>query len=73
MLQVLRSGKPWDASAKVDAQALAAAKKITDFQAKLARIVPDQEALTDLTVSAPLNYRLHCLDTNAGQRANSMS
>jgi hypothetical protein len=53
MMQVVRTGKAWDASSKLDAQALAATKKITDFQAKLVKITPDQEALTDLTVITP--------------------
>jgi hypothetical protein len=50
MMEVIRSGKAWDQSSKVDAKAVATAKKITDFQTKLSKIVPDQEALTDLTV-----------------------
>jgi hypothetical protein len=50
MMSVVRSGQPWVASAKVDATSLAAAKKVVDFQTKLSKIVPDQEALSDLTV-----------------------
>lgn len=50
MMEVVKSGKS-GSLAKPDAKALAAAKKITDFQGKISKIVPDQEALNDLTVS----------------------
>jgi len=50
MMEVVRSGKP-GSSAKPDAKALAAAKKIAEFQGKISKIVPNQEALNDLTVS----------------------
>jgi hypothetical protein len=50
MMEVVRTGSPLAPSAKVDAKALAAAKKITTFQTRIARILPDQEALSDLTV-----------------------
>jgi endothelin-converting enzyme len=52
MMEVVRTGNPWSPAAKVDAKALANAKKITTFQTRIARILPDQEALSDLTVSA---------------------
>jgi hypothetical protein len=50
MMEIVRSGKP-GSSAKADAKALAAAKRIADFQGKISKIVPDQEVLNDLTVS----------------------
>jgi predicted metalloendopeptidase len=49
-MEIVRSGTPSTASAKIDAKALAAAKKITDLQTKLSKIVPDQEALQEFTV-----------------------
>jgi hypothetical protein len=55
MKEVVRSGQAWTAGAKVDkkvdATALNEAKKITEFTQKLAKIVPEQEALSELTVS----------------------
>lgn len=50
ILDIVRTGKVAGQS-KVSSDAVARAKKITDFQAKIAKIVPEQEALTDFTVS----------------------
>jgi predicted metalloendopeptidase len=71
-MEVVRSGKPSTASAKADATALAAAKKVTDLQTKLSKIVPDQEALLEFTVSEYSEDFVSCVD-NAQATFESMT